>query len=64
MNYAFLLGIGNGISYFTCFEEEAFFDSLMASARSAYKKAYKKEVHLQVVSERYCTLSCVEAVDK
>lgn len=64
MNYAFLLGIGNGISYFTCFEEEAFFDSLMASARSAYKKAYKKELHLQVVSERYCTLSCVEVVDK
>lgn len=55
MNYAFLLGLGNGISYFTCFEEEAFFDSLMASARSAYKKAYKKEVHLQVVQERYIT---------
>lgn len=64
MNYAFLLGMGNGISYFTCFEEEAFFDSLMASSRSAYKKAYKREVHLQVVSERYCTLSCAEVVDK
>lgn len=55
MNYAFILGLGNGISYFTCFEEEAFFDSLMASARSAYKKAYKKEVHLQVVQEKYVT---------
>lgn len=55
MNYSFIVGLGNGISYFTCFEEEAFFDSLMASARSAYKKLYKKEVHLQVVQEKYIT---------
>lgn len=55
MNYSFILGLGKGISYFTCFEEEAFFDSLMASARSAYKKAYKREVHLQVTREKYVT---------
>lgn len=55
MNYSFILGLGKGISYFTCFEEEAFFDSLMASARSTYKKAYKKEVHLQVTQEKYVT---------
>ncbi len=55
MNYSFILGLGKGISYFACFEEEAFFDSLMASARSAYKKAYKREVHLQVTREKYVT---------
>lgn len=55
LNYTFLLSLGEGVSYFTYFEEDAFYDSLMASARSAYKKAYKKEVHLNVVKEQFVT---------
>lgn len=53
LNYTFLLSLGEGVSYFTYFEEDSFYDSLMASARSAYKKTYKKEVHLNVIKEQF-----------
>lgn len=53
LDYAFLIALGEGIGYYSCYEEEIFFDSLMASTRSAYRKRFKKEVSVSVVKENY-----------
>lgn len=55
MRYSFLLSLGTGIGYFSCFDWDIFYDALVASTRSAYKKMFQKEVSLVVTKERYQT---------
>lgn len=53
IGYSFLISLGTGIGYFSCYDQDNFFDCLMVSARSSFKKIFNSEVKLSVIKENY-----------